>query len=149
MNECRTKELLSYSNLFDKSFQQKVIAQYSVELIIILQDVKFFGKLSKYICQISFVWPWLYGFGYFSLQIREQILFPDLYVLTVESEAYKKKRLQHEKKITKKNYKNFNFILCNFSVWTLQCFQKKKLKQFWPRNSEKIGLKSFTVQPRP
>ena len=33
-----------------------------------------------------------------TLQIREQILVPDLYVLTVESVAYKKKRLKREKK---------------------------------------------------
>ena len=47
----KNQRLLSYSNLFDKSFQQKVIAQYSVELIIILQDVKIVLKS----CQSTFV----------------------------------------------------------------------------------------------
>ena len=54
----------------------------------------------------------------FNSQIREQILVPDLYVLTVELVAYKKKTK------TGKNINSeiFNFILCNFSVRTLQYF---------------------------
>ena len=39
-------------------------------------------------------------------QIREQILVPDLYVLTVESVAYKKRLKCEEKKNPKKHFKN-------------------------------------------
>ena len=59
MKEEPKKELLSYSNLFDKSFQQKVIAQHSSELIIILQDV----KIILASCQRTFVRCHLYDLG--------------------------------------------------------------------------------------
>ena len=62
MKEEPKKELLSYSNLFDKSFQQKVIAQYSAELIIILQDVKIVLES----CQSTFVRCHLYDLGLIS-----------------------------------------------------------------------------------
>jgi hypothetical protein len=82
-------------------------------------------------------------------QIREETLVPDLYVLTVESAAYIKKRLKREKKI--------NFILCNFSVRTLQC--KKNFKKYFfaheklKKPPKKVAHNRpkpfyFTVQPR-
>ena len=52
-------------------------------------------------------------------QIREQILVPDLYVLTVESLAFKK--IKHEKKTSPKK---FFLVLCNFSVRAIQCKNK-------------------------
>ena len=70
-------------------------------------------------------------------QIREQILVPDLYVLTVESVAYKK-RLKREKKNSKKN----------FSVQTLRCFQKTTTI-FDPKKVKELASKVAQNQPRP
>ena len=65
-------------------------------------------------------------------QIREQMTVP------VESEAYKKKTKTWKKKNSQK--KKINFILCNFSVLTLQC--KKKNLFFCPWKIEKTAQKS-------
>ena len=86
-------------------------------------------------------------------QIREQMSGPDLHVFTLKFHSNfspKKKRFFHffgfkklkKKKIVKK-------VLCNFSVRTLQCFQKKIKIFFWPRKSEKIQKpqKSAKIAP--
>ena len=67
-------------------------------------------------------------------QIREQILVPDLYVLTVESVAYKK-RLKREKK-------NLTLFHATFQCGRYSVFKKKLKKHFLTRKSEKTGLKS-------
>ena len=65
---------------------------------------------------------------------------PDLYVLTVGFLALKKTCFSEKKKSSQKIKINFTFFLCNFSVRTLQCFQKKKFltTKSWKNHAKKL-----------
>ena len=71
---------------------------------------------------------------------------PDLYVFTLKFHSnfslYKKDKNMKKKKSKEKEKKKNTFILWDFSVRTLWYFQKKFKDIFWPRKSEKMGLKS-------
>ena len=74
-------------------------------------------------------------------QNSQQKSVPDLNGVTVAFLALKKNGFS-EKKILPKKKIFFTFFQCNFSVRTLWCFQKNFKIFFWPRKSEKTGLKS-------
>ena len=59
-------------------------------------------------------------------QYSQQQSVPDLNVLTVAFLALKKTGFSKITFFSKKILKNFNFILCNFSVRTLKYFQKHR-----------------------
>ena len=66
--------------------------------------------------------------------------------------AYKKKtktwKNKHEKKTSSRSKKN-TFILCNFSVPTLWCFQKKSNIFFYPEKVKKQASKVAHNRPNP
>ena len=80
-------------------------------------------------------------------QIREQMSRPDLYVFTLKFLSLKKPGLSLQKTLSNVFWPLFTFILCNFSVWTLNYFQKS-LKN-GPQKLLIIGPNPSTVQPRP
>ena len=79
-------------------------------------------------------------------QIREQMLVPDLYVFTLKFQPIQT-RQKHEKKNFPPPIFFFTFILCNFSVRTLRCFQKKK--KFGHEKVQKRAPKVAHNQPNP
>ena len=88
-------------------------------------------------------------------QIREQMLVPDLYVLTVESVAYKK-RLKREKKFSQNKFKKFSTLFD--TTFQCGCCYVKKFKFSFFFEHEKTDKKVAhnrpkpfysTVQPRP
>ena len=78
---------------------------------------------------------------------RERIalgpLLTTVLFLALKKTCFSKKKILPPQKIV------FTFFLCNFSVRTLQCFQKI-LKFFWPRKSEKNWpQKLLMIDPAP
>ena len=87
--------------------------------------------------------------GVFPAQIREQILVPDLYVLTVESVVYKK-RLKREKKLKKNNVYFMQLFSADATIFLKFFFDSQKVKKLASKVVHNQPRPFYsTVQPRP
>ena len=65
----------------------------------------------------------------------------DLHVFTLKFLAWQKLDFPHKKWFPNSYRLLFTFVLCNFSVWTIQCFQKTLKLIFYPWKLKKRASK--------